>query len=635
MTDFWLRSSFKRYVYTDFSNISLFKYNIYTSFEISSSMDSGVYYDYSFSSSYLNLNGDLSLSSSYTLGGYGDLSFKTGYITSTNIEKDFSISASFNESVFTSFGMIAGLSITAVADIDMESSFSRTRYVEYSIKSLVRKREYSDFPMKSSFLEFPMDHTVSMGMTSYFSRLDTVAYPINTSFDGFILDQVFNIDVLSENLNGINIEFANIKVTFDYVLSEVIVPAGTLSVVTIVDLNDMYQHSGEIVFIKKESLSGVTSSEIEMSYSLGILEDLDSAIIEMKIERDIVDYEDNLGDHISIDLFAKRLDIRKSKSEIVIPFANILYTLDRSDYYDYISVPQKDDFVENSVIMTGFIQSFKVEIETAKFFIQDMSGESITFDSLTGDGNVRTSGLSMTSIALPIGLVKTRMLDQSKFMNYIQITYELIGTESTYNSSMLSTYTEVEGVVSYYISDDISNTVGKSSVTRLANISPSLNNILFVTDSASCVINGIWAINDSIADSVFMDAEYSGDGKVRLFPTLKNSNIDLLPNTFEVGSFSYNKLVDLEDSMAIKISSTMDYFGYNTDLSDAYFKVKPILFYTNNLQDVNFIDRLIYTDKTDLEGITSKESRFTANLMFTGDDLDSSNIGMEIINYDN
>ena len=632
MTDFRLKSSIRRKIFSSFERVSSFRENIYISISIISKIDNGSYFDFSLLSGFFNRNGDLSIKSSYAIGGDNDLSFKSSYKTSY-IAVDYGIKSTFNESIFTELGFISKFSKVFSVDYDLESSFSKSKFNQADRKSLIRKINYRDFYSKTSFIYAPENAVVSYGFKSTFKKLDRNAPPNLTDLDGFTLGELFSIKVSSGSLSSALFDVGDFQMIFDYSLGDVIADAGNISVVTIRNYADGYYNSGRAVFLKEVSLSGIMSGEIELEYELGILEDLTSAIIEMNIRRDIVDYEDNLGDHINLGIHFKELDIRKSKSEISIPFDNILKLFSDSRYDNLVSLPQEDDFVENSVLLSDYVQGFYVDIEVSKFNLINFNGGEVTFETISNDGNSRIADFSNVGIKLPIEETKFKLIGVvSTYVHHITIRKLNLGFLSIDTKEVVPDFLMYFDNLKESISE-LSNAYRYIANPKLLSIEGSHFDGMVVPDNSKCYLNGIMAKEYTTSDKMSGFLKKKSNTIAYLTPSLLVQT-DLSDVSYQTGVFRYNTLQDFS-GIEYKISANMTYNGYISSFEDMLVNIKPQLFFTNGLEDITFIDEFSYYSREDLDGVLTKDSRFTAELMFDGQDLISSNMEFLVVNYDN
>ncbi len=631
MTSFWFRSSLGGTTFTDYSFKSSTKDNIFIDFGIESSFDNGSFFDFSFTGIFLNRNGDMSLISSFEKTKNGDLSFLSKYKKNVS-STDMSIFSSFNYNIYTDFSRIMYVYRWANIDFDMSSSFGRAAYRGMELKNMVRKKIFIDHDMSSGFGKSSLIDIISYGFGSSFITINENERPIRIDADGFLWNQEFYITVSGGIISGITFNLGNIRLEFDNNLSGVMVNTGRIKVTVLKNLLDLYQYSGEIRVLSKKNFNSLYSGDIEVSYELGALEDFKSAVIELSIWRDVYDYEYNLGDHLSIDILSKKLDIRKFESDISIPFANVLNHIENSHFYNYISVPQKDDSVKNSVLINGFLLPFYIDLTVSKFIVTNYVNNGIN-PYVDIDNNLLIEDFKNIIIMTPKGItVAKNISNNSILMNCIKITTK------TYSDTFIDTFTYSS--VDKYFNENSYMVTFLDQVTD-ANSHPFLVSIyginlldIIIADSTECSWNGRSLVSEAMNDTVdiFMSSEEGeSDGIISM------STVDTIDTSDIIQGFGriiYTEIIDTTQDVYTNLKLSIEINGYFTVLSGVSFNIKPVVYFPDYLFDITFIDSFSYTDKINLDMILSEDSRLTANLFFMGNDFMSYDIEMAVTNYD-
>ena len=632
MTDFRLNSSVRSTIFKDYYSSHSMHFRDYSGFSISSMFDNGSFFDFGISSEFMNRNGDLSMSSYVTFASSGDMGKVFTYSAAADVSTDLYITSSFNYNTYTSMSLYGEVVRLRVIDFEMYSSVNKAKFSFMDRKSLIRKSMYTDGSIYNRLSYGNRSYITSYGLVANIVKRSSISKIHRFNLESYLNQSVFSISMSSGFLNEVVIPVGNVEIGVDYQLGGFMQDAYSLSVTTIFNLSNGYYNSGSAIFSTPSSFSTVTYDGFSLEYHSGDLEDINSARIEMSITRDIIDYESNLQDHVSIDLHFKELDIREYVADIHIPFADILKTFTDSLYFGYIDMPKKESFIENSVILIGFRQLFKVDKEASKGKVSGFSGGFIV-KSISAGGR---SGIILdeknTGIKLPLSASKfVRMHNHYNFSRHF----------STINSdfSRFDTNTEnlTVGYKTYFSmrKDVISGTPTGYSVecrVLLKNIAYSSEYRGNIYIGSNCTTNGILRKEYKTADDIDLNAVAINRniGKISFKYSSLLLNVEELVS--EALSFRYNNNINL-NSISTKISARMEYNGFILTLSDSYYKIKPDLIYGYRFNDVVFVDNFVYTDKSSLSDLMSRQSRFTANLMFNGEDVMSIDIPLTVIEY--
>ena len=629
MTSYGLSSLFRGVTYEDFSKTSSIAYTIYKDFGLISSFDNGVYFNFELKSEFLNRNGDFSLISTTIFTGIGDMSI-TSYYKTSYIGVDFGIFSKIDYKKFTSFGNILELTKCNRIDFSIDLSFAKTTYNSLEIKSIFKYYKYSDFYIKSNFIHFNTHQNISYGLSSSFRYVDISAPPITIDLSSILWSEAFTVKVSSGELQGILFNIGNLSLSYGYSLVNVTVPLSYVSVVIISEYSSGLYSFGRHTFIQPVMIPGGIVGEFTIEYENGELQDLYSSLIEVAIRRDIVDFEDNLGEHLSLDIQFREIDVRNFNAEIKVPFANILKIISTSYYYKIIELPTRDNSVKNSFFVTGMLQNFYINTNVTKFIIHNLSIQGITFENISTELTFTIEDFSNIWIKIAIDDTKiVNFYNNSKFINYITLTNYLFGDISNNTRNVIVNTVK-------YLSTTTSVNVVNINADRLyteiilKNISESKEPLAFIVVPNSCHPSGVMIEEDSTFENIFMDS-YVESEIIHILPFKKFAK-DLEDGYYNMTNFVYTNTVNL-NGINSKYTIVVRIDCYDSEINFPLYPLKPILLCTM-LFGIVFVDSFTYKYKDDLMLITSKTSNFKANIFFNGSDLLSENILLSVVIYE-
>jgi len=630
MTSLWLQSSIKYKAFIDFGLLSAIDKNIYVDFGFGTKFYNGAYSSLYFKSEFFNFNGDLSIKSSFEKSSSGDFSFISRYRKGL-YSQSFSLISSVNKNKFTSMSAVAFISSTRAADFDIVSRFSRAKFGENIFESFAEKRKYEDLSIGSRYGIAPKIRRVSFSFGSSFRFPYENKPPIRMFLDNIVWPHIFSIKVLSTSVPGYVYDIGHFSMTFNNILLGVAQDAGSISVVPLKILGNVYAKAGSIEVLKKRNLSPVISKEFRIELSESRLNDFLSSIISFKFSRIIYDFEENIGDHLTVPILYKKLDIRRYSADIKIPFADILRTISDSRMYGLISMPKKNTIIENPVEISNSIVKFKVDIRPTVYKVSGFINGGI-YTRFKIRNNLKVEDFSNTGITLPRSVLTSVCVEvESKFVNYITLTNKKLALSSLMETHPSSYLGEL-----YYNTERTIVSAGNPKVKSDKVV------IVFITGfgipssilppgTESCSTNGREVF--SISNRNNIEISIDTIGKDGIFRYSNNEELYIGDSLYSFCKLSYNKNIDTDSLYGAKIALDI-FINSSIDFNDAYYAVKPIIFSSTAFPDLYYDAHFSMDTKEDLDGIISEESNLMANIFYNGENILSGEMTLTVFNYE-
>jgi len=632
MKDFWLKSATSSLTFTDYELSSSITSGIYSDLEFASKFDNGSFYDYHLMSQMMDTTGDFSLSSSFEKTPVADFSLKTSYNHALS-HVDLSLTAKYTHNAFTDLGFASSLVFFRSVDFDFESSITRTRYVDFAINSLVKTNVYSDFFLKSKTLELPHISSVSFGFESSFAIAADIPLPRFEDLESYLNPSIFSIKVGSISLKENSYNIGHLTLVNDYSLTPILSNPIDFSMTRILDLLPKRQVVGEIVFLQPQNLEGYTSKDINMSFVYKPLEPVRSGIIEFSVKRDIIDYEATFEDTLSLDVHIKKLDLKNRGIGIKVDFANQHATFKDSRYLNIASVPNEGEEVQESKVITGFKVNFYPESPASKYSIDDSWKLLFGFEYVGEFQSLPVRDLKNTNIQFLNAAATRKTIVQHLFLNTIthDIGDEAIASwyhEESYvddiSSDVGNYFTEKEKFEVFALDN-----LGEASSSDITLVGLMASNYSITTPESLCNGNGHTVFSEQDENAVEASGRVEGD--MIIISPRYTKTIDTTDVNYQMARFKYYEIIDL---VGISEGPRISIYAENniTSFSDFYGSFGISLIIDNFLNPVYYNGTFTYTDKISLLPYSTDDQRFSANLMYNGEDIYSIPDNLLVIN---
>lgn len=630
MTSLWLQSSIRYDKFIDFGLLSSIKKKKFVDFGLYSKFNNGVYSSFYIESEFFNFNGDLSISSSFEKTAIGDFPFVSRYTKGVYTSSTYTRS-SFLEKKFTSMSFVSTLSMTKAVDFDIVSIFSRSIFAENIIESFVEKKSYIDFGIRDSISFSGKIHQVSFSFGSSFRFPNPALPPIRLYLQDILWPQVFSIDVLSTSVSGITADVGYFSLVFDKRLLGVTQGAGKFSIENLELLGSVYANAGTIQVLNKKSLSGLLSNEIELEMSESRLDDLLSAQISFVFSRIIYDFEEGIGDHLTIPMLYKKLDVRQFSAEISIPFSDILNRISDSRMYALMAMPKKNTIIENPVSMSDSITMFRVDKRPSKYIVSGFENNGI-YTKLNIRNNLAVTGMVNTGITLPHSvLTSVGIGEESHFVDFIGLTNKQIAISSIFEPHASSFLGEVYYNEEHVVASANTPKSKSSEITLIVVKGIEITPAILPPGTEQCISNGRSALMNSNRYTLDINIK-TDENKNGVFEYIDKKIEEVDSSIYGLCKLSYNPKIDTIDVYA-NMSLSVSIFEH-IDTDDVYYNLRPIIFSSSAFPDLYYPAHFSMDTKEDLGGLLSGESNLKANMFYNGDDLLSGKIILTVFNYE-
>lgn len=629
MTNFWLSSEV---VYRKYSSLyinSSYIDNSFIDFGLLSNFDNGIYFDFQIRSEYLNLNGDLSLGSSFVYYAFGERTIYSRYNKGIYNLRDFSLSSKLKYNIFTEMHIESLLESSPLRDFTLISSFRRDTFSKIDIKSFLEKKSFISFSTVSMY-EYKYDFIgKSMSIESSFVYSTPNEYPKIITLDSMLHSEVFFINIFSGNTSDASYDIGAFSMTINNYLNPVYVNAGEVSVTQNIQLNNLIWIIANSIFMEPVSLDSIMSAGQLLTVEESILTSFYSKKINIEITRRIVDYADFTEDSLSIDIHNKELDVRSIKSKINIPFADILNNISSSPFVSIIELPKEDNTIDSSVLISGFSIGFKPPKSMNKFYTHNIEVQAINLN-IEGKESFYVGDTASVSIRLPALSVKIRKIKGF----YIESAFSFCDIPVSLLNNFVGTSISADNTVDDILLNIASIGVDDSLLTATSNpvelflIQNTIEADIIITDTSFCSYNGRECLLSSDNSSFTVTIDDEG----YIHPSIHLPDVSL-GDIYSEMNFSIVKERTYDDiSIGITASVNNYIVGYGFDA--AYFKYKPNIVIRHNFNDVLYSGTFRYTSTYNLLAYISEYSYFSANMFFNGNNYMSEQIGITVVNYD-